>query len=223
MQLKTTEQDIIRQLLVTNPYIANKKGSAKAIKMFLNILGFTCCIMSNDNPTLQICVDHADPEALLKSVEFENSTGNTLTKSMKFSIPVSSLAKEPISSKAATPVEVSATITASINSTDLDFPYITFNVTYSNNNVKATDVRLSVFNELLTTQAISDVLMSQYIDERSNNNTYDVILTNVEDYNIPKTTREALAAQINEIMPINMNIKADNIVGFNRGVIVSTT
>lgn len=214
MQLKTTEQDIIRQLLVTNPYIANKKGSAKAIKMFLNILGFTCCIMSDVNPTLQICVDHADPEDLLTSIEFESSTDNTLTKSMTFNIPVSS--------KAATPEQVSATITASINSTDLDFPYITFNVTYSNNNVKATDVRLSVFNELLTTQAISDVLMSQYIDERSNNNTYDVILTNVEDYNIPKSTREALAAQINEIMPINMNIKADNIVGFNRGVVVDS-
>lgn len=207
MKLNANVQDIVRQLLVTNPYLASKKGSSKAIKMMLNILGFTCCIMSDVNPTLHICVDSANVNSLLSSISFNNNS-----KTINYSMPISSTG---------TSATVTATVNVTTETTNLDFTYITFSVEVDKNGndaVNTSDVILTAFAELLSTNAIADVMLSHYIDEISVNNTFTVVLTNVKDSAIPKTTREILATQINEIMPINMNINANHIFGFNRGI-----
>lgn len=207
MKLNANVQDIVRQLLVTTPYLANKKGSSKAIKLLLNILGFTCCILSDVNPTLHICVDSANVNSLLSSIGFNNNS-----KTINYSMPISSTG---------TTATATATVNATTETNNLDFPYITFSVSVNKNNnsaINESDVILTTFSELLNTQAIANVMLSQYIDEISANNTFTVVLTNVKDSDVPKTTREILATQINEIMPINMNINANHIFGFNRGV-----
>lgn len=51
MKLNLTSEKLTRVLLSANPVLANCKGSVKAVRMFMNMLGMKCILSHNTNDT----------------------------------------------------------------------------------------------------------------------------------------------------------------------------
>lgn len=49
MKLTITNEKLTRMLISANPVLANCKGSVKAVRMFMNMLGFKCRIINNSD------------------------------------------------------------------------------------------------------------------------------------------------------------------------------
>ena len=54
MNINATSSDVMRQLLLANPELAHCKGSIKAVRMMLNMLGFKCIIVTDQFLTYNI-------------------------------------------------------------------------------------------------------------------------------------------------------------------------
>lgn len=65
MKLNVKQERLFRMLLSTNPVLTNCKGSAKAVRMFMNMLGFTCTFdRSEDTHGLNIYVKNVSDSDL---------------------------------------------------------------------------------------------------------------------------------------------------------------
>lgn len=69
MKLNITNEKLIRMLLSANPILINCKGSVKAVRMFMNMIGMKCkVILPTENTDIQLYVSNV-ADAELKPVK----------------------------------------------------------------------------------------------------------------------------------------------------------
>lgn len=230
-------------LLSANPILANCKGSKKAVRIFLNMLGMKNIVTSQTLRTVFTLTDLKNVENdttylnYLKSEIFgivHNGFGtyikdiNQNTDCFKVTSPTDgtvSILDVDVNYISSTSVEISFRPFDYIEITqwNMNHPDTRVNTSVSINEmnkmlVKANNEFVKIFNERNKSQwtrlgdakfAKSTVAVSQY---SADNDEFSVLITNVTDKEM-LAAKSTLAKQLQEILPINMIVEADNIIG----------
>ena len=243
MKLNITKDKLTRMLLSANPVLANCKGSKKAVRIFLNMLGMKNIITSQTLRTVFTLTGLTNVENdttylnYLKSEIFgivHNGFGtyikdiNQNTDCFKATSPTDgnvSILDVDVNYVSSTSVEVSFRPYdyLEIAQWNMNYPNEQVNTNVSINEmnkilVKANNEFVKFFNERNKSQwtrlgnaklAKSAVTVSQYSVD---NDAFSILITNVTDKELANV-KSVLAKQLQEILPINMIVEADNIIG----------
>lgn len=246
MKLNITPEKLTRQLLIANSTLVNYKGSVKAVRMLLNMLGFKC-VVSKTQIAQKFVISSSD-SALIDKLQDAISlqvlccdSGETRHPEDYQYVRYGGGGGEPYEGGAYNPeyrnddngqlcyAKLLVTAERQIQPTDAEYGAIlTFGVR---------ELRYNEGYELTATQYISYLMqtyqhmqtvtvanfadragidvtvkpLSIVPDVRSQSDLC-IMLTNVADADVAPI-RTVLAKQLQEILPINMIVKADNIIG----------
>lgn len=243
MKLNITKDKLTRVLLSANPILANCKGSKKAVRIFLNMLGMKNIVTSQTLRTVFTLTGLTNVENdttylnYLKSEIFgivHNCFGtyikdiNQNTDCLKATSPTNgnvSILDVDVNYVSSTSVEISFRPYDYMEIVQWNMYYpneqINTNVSINEMNkilVKANNEFVKFFNERNKSQwthlgnaklAKNAVSVSQY---STDNDEFSVLITNVTDKEM-LAAKSTLANQLQEILPINMIVEADNIIG----------
>lgn len=244
MKLNITKDKLTRVLLSANPVLANCKGSKKAVRIFLNMLGMKNIVTSQTIRTVFTLTGLENVENdttylnYLKSEIFgivHNGFGTYLKDISQNTdcLKATSQADDGIVSILDVDVDYVSSTSVEISFKPCDYVAITqWNINNPSEHVN-TDVSINEMNKILVkannefikffnernksqwvrlgnaTVANSAVIVSQY---SSDNDEFSVLITNVTDKEM-LSAKSTLAKQLQEILPINMIVEADNIIG----------
>lgn len=222
MKINADASKIARQLVIANSYLAHYKGSDKAVKMLLNILGFSC-ISYETEPKFRMLFDNDVPEimSVLHQAPFDDhgdieSTTVTITKAVSI--------KKTDDTEVKTIDGVTVSITVPEAASSAGFPFVDISAEIIDSTVDYTECE-KISAEFTLLQYVFDKLAtdlnfkSSIVYSQGSSNTVTVVLTNVPDENLPKNAKETLAKQLQEILPINKIVTSDTIIGFTIGEI----
>ena len=221
MRINADTSKIARQLVLANSYLAHYKGSDKAVKMLLNILGFSC-ISYEAKPMFRLFFDNDVPEIMRilnqAPFEFNSPDDTTVTITKKVSIKTT----DGTGTKVIDGVKVSVTVPAAASSAG--FPFVDISAEITDGTTDCAECE-KISAEFTLSQYVFDKLAtdlnfkSSTVCSQGSSNTVTVVLTNVPNENLPKEAKETLAKQLQEILPINKIVTSDTIIGFTIGEI----
>ena len=240
MKLNITKDKLTRMLLSANPVLANCKGSKKAVRIFLNMLGMKNIITSQAIQTTFTLTGLKDVQ---NSRDYLNSLNNEIFGIMHLGTHIHDIRGGAVYSILGlyddTLIDVINTQVQYISSTsvsvtfkpgdELEIQSWNMNPGYPHITQKPIDVLNNImikgineFIELFNTRnkslceklgdatiAKSTTLTSQYSVD---NDAFSILITNVTDKELANV-KSVLAKQLQEILPINMIVEADNIIG----------
>lgn len=240
MKLNITKDKLTRMLLSANPVLANCKGSKKAVRIFLNMLGMKNIITSQAIQTTFTLTGLKDAQ---NSQEYLTSLNNEILDIMHLgthmhdirvgaSYSILGLYDDTLIDTINTQIQYISSTSASVTfkpGDELEIqswnmrpgnPHITQKPVSVLNNVmiKGVNEFVKLFNtrnkslyEKLgdATITANTTLTSQY---SADNDEFSVLITNVTDKEM-LAAKSILAKQLQEILPINMIVEADNIIG----------
>lgn len=221
MRINADTSKIARQLVLANSYLAHYKGSDKAVKMLLNILGFSC-ISYETKPKFRLFFDNDVPEIMSvlhqAPFDFDSPDDTTVTITKKVSIKTT----DGTGTKDIDGVKVSVTVPAAASSAG--FPFVDISAEITDRTTDHAECE-KISAEFTLSQYVFDKLAtdlnfkSSTVCSQGSSNTVTVVLTNVPNENLPKEAKETLAKQLQEILPINKIVTSDTIIGFTIGEI----
>ena len=191
MKLNITEEKLKRVLLSANPVLANCKGSVKAVRLFLNELGFTNTIIRGlltvkltftDNEKSFVAMDHIYSTWYIHTEDGQTSNLSTPTKTGKEIVFCQSNNK---------------TVSGALG----EIQFYVNDMLQNVSSVTKSDYKTLIYGTEDTTSANKD-----------KNNRLKIIITNATDADI-LPVKSVLAKQLQEILPINMIVDAENIIG----------
>ena len=240
MKLNITKDKLTRMLLSANPVLANCKGSKKAVRIFLNMLGMKNIITSQAIQTtfaLTGLKDVQNSQEYLTLLNYEILDIMHLGTHMHdirggASYSILGLYDDTLIDTINTQIQYISSTSVSVTfkpSDELEIqswnmrpgnPHITQKPVSVLNNVmiKGVNEFVKLFNtrnkslyEKLgdATITANTTLTSQY---SADNDEFSVLITNVTDKEM-LAAKSILAKQLQEILPINMIVEADNIIG----------
>ena len=244
MKFNLTKDKLTRVLLSANPVLANCKGSKKAVRLFLNMLGMKNIITSQivqASFTLTGLTDVQNDDSYLANITTQIIGIIDAAHTTFYIAPVRSTGGMyfggmlGIYNKSGTRIEIVNIAVEYLSSTSVNVKLVPLSSTEINEwNTDHTDARIigatvneindaltkayaqfvSLFNAdttILPGAVISrsGVLTSQY---SVSNETYTILVTNVIDEQL-RPVKSVLVKQLQEILPINMIVEADNIIG----------
>lgn len=234
MKLNTTNEKLTRVLLSANPVLAHYKGSVRAVRMFFNMLGmkckvFTCyqaarvLLTSNDdwingqtNDQLETLFCSNSNEEWQKYVRYGGGGGTSYGGwfyNPEFNNGTLPWCTVKVTTTAAEPTTTRYARYATISVDELQTKSLS--LTTINKYVKeSAEYCMTIFNskQAITEHDVSAELEIVY--DIANSNIADLVIqiTNVTDKNL-QPVKSMLAKQLQEILPINMIVRANNIVG----------
>jgi len=240
MKLNITKDKLTRMLLSANPVLANCKGSKKAVRIFLNMLGMKNIITSQAIQTTFTLTGLKDVQntqeylTLLNHEIFGIMHLGTHMHDIRGGMPYSILGlyDDVLIDTISTQIKYISSTSVSVTFKPGDeleilswnmnpgYPHITQKPINVLNNVmiKGVNEFIELFNtrnkslyEKLGNATITEntMLTSQY---SADNDEFSVLITNVTDKEL-LAAKSTLAKQLQEILPINMIVEADNIIG----------
>lgn len=221
MKINADASKIARQLVIANSYLAHYKGSDKAVKMLLNILGFSC-ISYETEPKFRMFFDNDVPEimSVLHQAPFDFDSPDDTTVNITKTVSI----KKTDDSEIKTIDGVTVSITVPEAASSAGFPFVDISAEIIDSTVDYTECE-KISAEFTLLQYVFDELAtdlnfkSSIVYSQGSSNTVTVVLTNVPDENLPKNAKETLAKQLQEILPINKIVTSDTIIGFTIGEI----
>lgn len=191
MKLNITEEKLKRILVAANPILANCKGSRKAVRLFLNELGFKNIIIYG---LLTVKLVFADAEKSFNAMTRIQNTWNSHTEGGQ----TSNLITPTMSGKVITLCQDGI---RPISSALGEIQFYINDMLANVQSVTKNDYKTIISGIEDTTSAISD-----------KNNQLKIVITNSTDIDI-RPVKSVLAKQLQEILPINMIVEAENIIG----------
>ena len=191
MKLNITTEKLQRVLVAANPVLANCKGSKKAVRLFLNELGFTNTIIRGlltvkltftDNDKSNAAIAHIYDTWYTRTESGQTSNISAPTKSGKEIVLCQSNNK---------------TVSGALG----EIQFYVNNMLQNVSSVTKSDYKTTIYGTQDTTSALKD-----------KNNRLKIIITNSTDADM-LPVKSVLAKQLQEILPINMIVDAENIIG----------
>ena len=240
MKLNITKDKLTRMLLSANPVLANCKGSKKAVRIFLNMLGMKNIITSQAIQTTFTLTGLKDVQ---NSQEYLTSLNNEIFGIMHLgthmhgvhggaTYSILGLYDDTLIDTVSTQIQYISSTSISVTFKPGDELEIqSWNMRPGNPNITQKPVNVlnnvmikgvNEFVELFNTRnkslyeklrdatiTANTTLTSQY---SVNNDEFSILITNVTDKEL-LAAKSTLAKQLQEILPINMIVEADNIIG----------
>ena len=191
MKLNITTEKLQRVLVAANTVLANCKGSRKAVRLFLNELGFTNTIIRG---LLTVKLMFTDDEKSFVAMNHIYSTWYTHTEDGQ-----TSNLSEP--SKSGNEIVFCQNNTKTVSGALGEIQFYVNDMLQNVSSVTKSDYKTIIYGTLDTISALKD-----------KNNRLKIIITNSTDADI-LPVKSVLAKQLQEILPINMIVEADNIIG----------
>lgn len=193
MKFNITDVDLERQLVLSNSFFAHYKGSVKAVRILLNMLGFKNIVINGSNLCVRIFFTDDITADILEGngVTYANNKYTYTNDSNTTSF--------------------NATIVS-----DASYPYISLE---SENTIKTStaaqlNLMLKGIAQILTNAKSTEIYKSMsYFGTLPSNDIY-VFITNVNDADLT-TAKTALVKQLIEILPINMILDTKHIIGYS--------
>ena len=240
MKLNITKDKLTRMLLSANPVLANCKGSKKAVRIFLNMLGMKNIITSQAIQTTFTLTGLKDVQ---NSQEYLTSLNNEIFGIMHLGTHIHGVQGGATDSILGlyddTLIDTVSTQIQYISSTSISVtfkpgdeleiqswnmrpgnPHITQKPVNVLNNVMIKGV--NEFVELFNTrnkslyEKLGDATITANTTLTSqysvNNDEFSILITNVTDKEL-LAAKSTLAKQLQEILPINTIVETDNIIG----------
>lgn len=191
MKLNITTEKLQRVLVAANPVLANCKGSKKAVRLFLNELGFTNTIirglltvklMFTDNDKSNAAIAHIYDTWIMRTEGGQTGNISAPAKSGKEIVFCQSNNK---------------TVSGALG----DIQFYVNDMLQNVSSITDSDYKTAIYGTQDTTSALKD-----------KNNRLKIIITNATDADI-LPVKPVLAKQLQEILPINMIVDAENIIG----------
>ena len=248
MKFNLTKDRLTRVLLSANPVLANCKGSKKAVRLFLNMLGMKNVITSQ---IVQASFTLTNLTDVQNSADyFANITADIVgivdaAHTTFYIVPVRSsggmyfTGMLGIHDKTGARIEIANIVIEYLSTTSVNIKLVPLSSAEINAwNTDHTDARINdatvnEINDALTKayaqfvslfnarnksayQYIGDAVISRSGISTSqysvSNETYTILVTNVVDEQL-RPVKSVLVKQLQEILPINMIVEADNIIG----------
>lgn len=210
MKLNITNEKLTRQLLAANPVLANCKGSVKAVRLFMNMLGLKCILLRGNRLNIEVGY-----------TQYNNMTPEGMMSAINSNLPNSTT---PFN-KAQHLLEYTTDHTAGkygyctqLSTSDNEFLRIRLTEKtideYDNNKVLTiADIAPYMYNFITAAyeECIVDYKVIGVVDD---DKTADmtILVTNVADKDL-LPIKSIIAKQLQEILPINMIVLAENIIG----------
>ena len=191
MKLNITEEKLKRVLLSANPVLANCKGSTKAVRIFLNELGFTNTIIRG---LLTVKLTFTELTKSTAAIDHIYSTWYTRTEGGQ----TGNLTAPTASGKE---IVLCQSTTKTVSGALGDIQFYINDMLKNVSSVTKSDYKTTIYGTQDTTSAVKD-----------KNNRLKIIITNSTDVDI-LPVKSVLAKQLQEILPINMIVDAENIIG----------
>lgn len=207
MKLNITNEKLTRQLLAANPVLANCKGSVKAVRMFMNMLGMKCILVRGNRLNIEVSYtqyNNMTPEGMMSTI-----SSNMSNSTMPYS-------------KAQHLLEYVTDHTAGkygyctqLSTSDNEFLRIRLTEKEADNDKALTiaDIAPYIYNfaTYLFTECIVDYKLVGVVDAAKTAD-MTILVTNVTDKDL-LPIKSIIAKQLQEILPINMIVLAENIIG----------
>lgn len=191
MKLNITNEKLQRVLVAANPVLANCKGSRKAVRLFLNELGFTNTIIRGLLTVKLMFTDNDKSNAAIAHIYDTWYTRTEGGQTGNLSAP-SKTGKEIVFCQSN-----NKTVSGALG----EIQFYVNNMLQNVSSVTKSDYKTIIYGTQDTTSAVKD-----------KNNCLKIIITNSTDADI-LPVKSVLAKQLQEILPINMIVDAENIIG----------
>ena len=191
MKLNITEEKLKRVLLSANPVLANCKGSKKAVRLFLNELGFINTIIRG---LLTVKLTFTDNVKSYAAMEHIHSTWYTRIEGGQ-----TGNLSEP--TKSGNEIVLCQSNNKTVSGALGEIQFYVNDMLQNVSSVTKSDYKTIIYGTQDTTPALKD-----------KNNRLKIIITNSTDADI-LPVKSVLAKQLQEILPINMIVDAENIIG----------
>ena len=248
MKFNLTKDKLTRVLLSANPVLANCKGSKKAVRLFLNMLGMKNIITSQivqASFTLTGLTDVQNDDSYLANITTQIIGIIDAAHTTFYIAPVRSSGGMyfggmlGIHDKTGTRIEIVNIVVEYLSSTSVNIKLVPLSSAEINawntdhTDAKIIDATVNDINDALTKayaqfvslfnarnksayQYIGNAVISKSGVSTSqysvSNETYTILVTNVVDEQL-RPVKSVLVKQLQEILPINMIVEADNIIG----------
>jgi len=216
MKLNAKTSDIARQLVIANSYLAHYKGSAKAVKMLLNMLGFNCIAYEGSFPQLRVFFD-AGISAIKTALTTAGFSGSDLSYSLTKKISITD------ADGVITDSNVTLSVTIPNEASYSEYPFIDIKVTSIANTNMSDSMKISAGLNMIdyAIEALKTAIAvyNQEVFDVESSNTIKIVLMNADHYKISLEAKQILAQQLQEILPINKIVTSDTIFGFTRGTV----
>lgn len=207
MKLNITNEKLTRQLLAANPVLANCKGSVKAVRLFMNMLGLKCILLRGNRLNIEVGYtqyNNMTPEGMMSTISSNMSNSTTPTSKCAHLL-------EYITDHAAGKYGYCTQLSTSDN----EFLRIRLTEKEVDNDKALTIADIAPYIYNFTTYSFTENIVDyKLVGVVDNDKTADMIIlvTNVTDKEL-LPVKEIIAKQLQEILPINMIVLADNIIG----------
>lgn len=243
MKLNITNEKLTRQLLAANPVLANCKGSVKAVRLFMNMLGLKCIPIVNglcatftvtnlgtDPDYMGLCDALANGDDVSEYYSYMASNHYGLLYARKenfgkycnaFSVQISGPDSNNVSTLTLVPWTDEEIIRW--NESHSEYEHMQINITNESFAVRQ-KYTLLAYNDVIKnfkayqnrTGNFEGAIISENctMSSAQSNTSTNIVLCvpNVTDKEL-SPVKEIIAKQLQEILPINMIVLADNIIG----------
>lgn len=207
MILNVDLTDMIRQLLIANPYLAQRKGSLKSVRMLMNMLGFKCRVCVGDE--LIYLIEFAESDVKYSEVF---GSADTIFQTSDKQPDQSFIIYKPTNVWFSCDTD---DVKDSVqNLSENSIVKLRFNPDLTKNEKKSVIDCMPAFEACINTAKENGLtfVSDTFIGSGGDNRNIYIIVTNVIDEEL-KPVKAILARQLREILPINMIIDEKNIIG----------
>ena len=210
MKLNITNEKLTRQLLAANPVLANCKGSVKAVRMFMNMLGMKCILVRGNRLNIEVSYtqyNNMTPEVMMSTISSNMKNSTTPVNKAQHLLEY---VTDHTTGKYGYCTQLSTS----------DNEFLRVRLTektideYDHDKVLTiADIAPYIYNfaTCAFTECIVDYKLVGVVDDTKTAD-MTILVTNVTDKDL-LPIKSIIAKQLQEILPINMIVLAENIIG----------